>query len=88
MVGSPKHGWAVFAAMSVLWFAGVLTCYWAEAQPNPLLHGVDQHAIATGACAIVRRKHGGQRGSLRHRELRAVCHGNHGCKLRRGERDA
>jgi K+-transporting ATPase ATPase A chain len=43
MVGSPKHGWAVFAAMSVLWFAGVLTCYWAEAQPNPLLHGVDQH---------------------------------------------
>ncbi len=43
MVGSPKHGWAVFGAMSVLWFAGVLTCYWAEAQPNPLLHGVDQH---------------------------------------------
>jgi K+-transporting ATPase ATPase A chain len=49
MVGSPKHGWAVFACMSVLWFAGVLTCYWAEAQPNPLLHGVDQHAITTGA---------------------------------------
>jgi K+-transporting ATPase ATPase A chain len=49
MVGSPKHGWAVFAAMSVLWFAGVLTCYWAESQPNPLLHGVDQQAIAQGA---------------------------------------
>jgi K+-transporting ATPase ATPase A chain len=49
MVGSPKHGWAVFACMSVLWFAGVLTCYWAEAQPNPLLHGVDQHAMSTGA---------------------------------------
>jgi K+-transporting ATPase ATPase A chain len=47
MVGSPKHGWAVFAAMSVLWFAGVLTCYWAEAQPNPLYHGVDQHVSAT-----------------------------------------
>jgi len=42
MVGSPKHGWAVFGAMAVLWFAGVLTCYWAESQPNPLLHGVDQ----------------------------------------------
>ena len=26
---------------------GVATCYWAEAQPNPLLHGVDQH-VATG----------------------------------------
>jgi K+-transporting ATPase ATPase A chain len=46
MTGSPKHGWAVFAAMSVLWFAGVLTCYWAEAQPNPLLMGVDQHIAA------------------------------------------
>ena len=28
----------------VLWFAGVATCYWAESQPNPLLHGVDQRA--------------------------------------------
>jgi K+-transporting ATPase ATPase A chain len=42
MVGSPKHGWAVLAAMVVLWFAGTLTCYWAESQPNPLLHSVDQ----------------------------------------------
>ena len=46
LTGSPKHGWAVFAAMSVIWFAGVFTCYWAEAQPNPLLHGVDQHVTA------------------------------------------
>lgn len=44
MVGSPKHGWAVFGAMVVLWFVGTLVCYWAESQPNPLLHGVDQHA--------------------------------------------
>ena len=44
MVGSPKHGWAVLAAMVVLWFAGTLTCYWAESQANPLLQGVDQHA--------------------------------------------
>jgi potassium-transporting ATPase potassium-binding subunit len=42
MTGSPRHGWAVFGAMAVLWFAGVFTCYWAESQPNPLLHGVDQ----------------------------------------------
>jgi potassium-transporting ATPase potassium-binding subunit len=47
MVGSPKHGWAVLAAMSVLWFAGVMTCYWAEAQPSPLLHGVDQQVSAS-----------------------------------------
>ncbi|QMV20083.1 potassium-transporting ATPase subunit KdpA [Granulicella sp. 5B5] len=42
MVGSPKHGGAVLAAMAVLFLAGVTTCYWAEAQPNPLLHDVDQ----------------------------------------------
>jgi K+-transporting ATPase ATPase A chain len=44
MVGSPKHGWAVLAAMVVLWGAGAATCYWAESQPNPLLHSVDQRA--------------------------------------------
>jgi len=43
MVGSPKHGWAVLAAMTVLWFAGTLTCYWAESQPNPLLHQANLH---------------------------------------------
>jgi K+-transporting ATPase ATPase A chain len=47
MVGSPRHGWAVFSAMSLLWLLGVFTCYWAEAQPNPLLHGVAQHVTAT-----------------------------------------
>ncbi len=35
MVGSPKHGWAVLAAMVVLWFAGTLTCYWAEVARQP-----------------------------------------------------
>jgi K+-transporting ATPase ATPase A chain len=44
MVGSPKHGWAILAAMIILWFAGTTACYWAESQGNPLLHGVDQRA--------------------------------------------
>jgi len=47
MVGSPKHGWAVLAAMVVLWFAGTTICYWAESQPNPMLPGVDQHVSLT-----------------------------------------
>ncbi len=46
MVKAPKHGWAVFAAMAALFFVGVLVAYYAEAQPNPLLHGVDQHITA------------------------------------------
>src|SRR5438128_1652158 len=46
MTGSQRHGWAVFAAMAVLFFAGVIPAYWAEAKGNPLLHGVDQQVSA------------------------------------------
>ena len=49
MVGSPKHGWAVLAAMVVLWFAGTCTSYWAESHGNPLLHNVDAHVSQTQA---------------------------------------
>ena len=44
MTGSQRHGWAVWAAMAILFMAGVTTAYWAEAKGNPLLKGVDQHA--------------------------------------------
>jgi K+-transporting ATPase ATPase A chain len=44
MTGSQRHGWAVWGAMAVLFFAGIMTAYWAEARGNPLLHGVDQRA--------------------------------------------
>ena len=46
MTGSPRHGWAVWAAMAILFLCGVTTAYWAEARGNPLLHGVEQHATA------------------------------------------
>jgi K+-transporting ATPase ATPase A chain len=49
MTKSPRHGWAVFAAMSVLFFAGVIVAYWAESQPNPLLHGVSQQTTVAQA---------------------------------------
>jgi len=42
MTKSPRHGWAVLAAMSFLFFAGVFVAYWAESQANPMLHGVNQ----------------------------------------------
>ena len=42
MTGSPGHGWAVFAAMFVLFAAGFGTVYWAESQPHPLIHGAAQ----------------------------------------------
>jgi potassium-transporting ATPase potassium-binding subunit len=47
MTSSPKHGWAVWAAMAVLFLAGVITAYWAEARGNPLLTGTDQTVSAS-----------------------------------------
>jgi K+-transporting ATPase ATPase A chain len=46
MVGNTKQGWAIFAAMSVIFLAGVAIAYWAEAQANPALEGlgIDQAA--------------------------------------------
>jgi K+-transporting ATPase ATPase A chain len=43
MTGSQRHGWAVWAAMAILFVAGVTVTYWAEARGNPLLPvAVDQ----------------------------------------------
>src|SRR2546421_6400896 len=46
MTGSQRHGWAVWAAMTFLFFVGVATAYWAEARGNPMLVGVNQNANA------------------------------------------
>jgi K+-transporting ATPase ATPase A chain len=35
MVGDQRQGWAIFAAMGVLFLAGIAIAYWAEAQGNP-----------------------------------------------------
>jgi len=44
MTGSQKHGWAVWAAMTVLFIAGVTAAYWSEARGNPLIAQADQAA--------------------------------------------
>jgi K+-transporting ATPase ATPase A chain len=44
MTGSPRHGWAVWAAMTALFLVGVGAVYWAEARGNPQLVGVNQVA--------------------------------------------
>jgi potassium-transporting ATPase potassium-binding subunit len=46
MTGSPRHGWAVWCAMAILFLAGVSVAYWAEAGGNPLLAGTHQQATA------------------------------------------
>ena len=47
MTGSPGHGWAVLAAMFVLFAAGFTTVYWAESHPHLLIHGAAQTGTAT-----------------------------------------
>jgi K+-transporting ATPase ATPase A chain len=44
MARDQRHGWAVWGAMAILFFAGVVACYHFEAQGNPALAGlpVDQ----------------------------------------------
>ena len=37
MVGNERQGWAIFAAMGLLFLAGVFVTYWAEAAGNPML---------------------------------------------------
>ncbi len=39
-VGNPRHGWAVWSAMFVLFLAGALVIWWAEAAGNPLHHAL------------------------------------------------
>ena len=36
MVKNQKHGWTVWAAMMALFLGGVLLCWWAEANGNPI----------------------------------------------------
>jgi potassium-transporting ATPase potassium-binding subunit len=35
MVRDERQGWALYAAMSVIFLAGVVVCYWAEGHGNP-----------------------------------------------------
>jgi K+-transporting ATPase ATPase A chain len=40
MIGNQRQGWAIFAAMGVLFIAGVTVCYWAEANGTTMMHAL------------------------------------------------
>ena len=40
MARSTKQGWAMFAAMGIMFFMGISACYWAEAQGNAIVASV------------------------------------------------
>jgi K+-transporting ATPase ATPase A chain len=60
MTGSPKHGWAVWAAMAFL-FSPASRRYWAEARGNPLLTaaGADQTVTASQPAATWKARRSG-----------------------------
>jgi K+-transporting ATPase ATPase A chain len=40
MVGNQRQGWAVFWVMGILFMAGVVVCYWAEANGTTMMHAL------------------------------------------------
>jgi potassium-transporting ATPase potassium-binding subunit len=40
MVKDTRQGWAIFTAMAILFFAGFVVAYWAEAAGNPIVHAM------------------------------------------------
>ena len=46
MVGNTRQGWAIFAAMALLYIWSPMVCYWAEAKGNP---NVEKLAVMTQA---------------------------------------
>src|SRR5271169_6310174 len=49
MVRDPRQGWAIFAAMAVMFIAGAFICYGAEQHGNPMLSNMGvAHAYSAG----------------------------------------
>jgi len=48
MTGSPRHGWAVWCAMALLFLVGITAAYSAEARGNPLIQNASNHVQAAG----------------------------------------
>jgi potassium-transporting ATPase potassium-binding subunit len=49
MVGDTRQGWAIFAAMAVIWFMGLAVAYWAESAGNPAFDRLGVDTVVSGA---------------------------------------
>ena len=78
MVGNQRQGWAILAVMGVLFLAGVVVCYWAEAAGNRTLPalGLDPANME------------GKEVRFGIPLLGALRRDHHRCLLRRGQRHA
>lgn len=65
MVGNQKHGWAVFAAMSILFLAGFFVAYYFEARGNP---NFDRYGVTQAVVQANRSEQAG--GNMEGKEVR------------------
>jgi K+-transporting ATPase ATPase A chain len=49
MVGDTRQGWAIFAAMAIMFLGGVFVAYWSEQAGNPILAGLGVEHSASDA---------------------------------------
>jgi K+-transporting ATPase ATPase A chain len=49
MVRDTRQGWAIFAAMALMFLAGSFICYWAEQAGNPMLTKMGVEHVYTGS---------------------------------------
>ncbi|MBZ5658769.1 MAG: potassium-transporting ATPase subunit KdpA [Acidobacteriia bacterium] len=49
MVRDTRQGWAIFAAMALMFLAGSFICYWAEQAGNPMLTKMGIEHVYTGS---------------------------------------
>src|SRR3984893_13252169 len=49
MVRDTRQGWAIFAAMAVMFLAGTVSCYWAGQRGNPMLANMGIERAYTGS---------------------------------------
>ena len=48
MVNDERQGWAIFAAMGLLFLVGVTTAYWSESQGNPAMAAFNVDSVPSG----------------------------------------
>ena len=83
MVGDTRQGWAVLAAMTVIFVVGVIAVDALRAAGQPAARRARRRP--GGQRHAARRQHGRQGDALRHRRLGAVRRDHHRRLLRRGQ---
>ena len=78
MVKDARQGWAIYAAMSIIFLGFLFVCYWAEGHGNDILERAGPD----------RRQHGRQGGPLRHRQFEPVGDRDHRRVERLGQLNA